>query len=65
MLVLLASKKDSDSDAILLMRAAEIVSNNILRIKYTFNGSLVGDVYDSNPPSLILLVQMILNGTNI
>ena len=60
-----ATDKDSDSDAIVLMRAAQIVRKDILQMHYKFNGSLVDDSYDINPASLIALVNMILAGTNI
>ena len=60
-----ATDKDSDSDAIVLMRAAQIVRKDSLQMHTQFNGSLVGDSYDINPASLIALVDMIIAGTNI
>jgi hypothetical protein len=47
------------------MRAAQIVRNEILQMKYTFNGSLDDGQYKTLPQSLVVLVQMILGGTNI
>ena len=63
--LLLTTKQDPDNDAVVLMRAAQIVRNQILQMNYTFNGSLDDDQYKTLPQSLVALVQMILGGTNI
>ena len=63
--LLMASKQDQDSDAIVLMRAANIVREQIFQMKYTFNGSLDDPQYDKLPQSLVALVQMIVAGPNI
>lgn len=60
-----ATKKDHDSDAVVLMRAAGIIRKEIFQTQYRFKGSLLDEQYDNNPSSLIALVQMILGGTNI
>ena len=58
-------KKDHDSDAVVLMRAAEIIPQEIFQTQYRFKGSFLNEQYDSNPTSLLALVQMTLGGTNI
>ena len=63
--LLLACQNDDDGDAIVLMRAANIVRKDILQMNYHFNGSLDDDQYDILPQSLIALVQMILGGSNM
>ena len=63
--LLLTTKQDPDNDAVVLMRAAQIVRNQILRMKYMFNGSLDDDQCKTLPQSLVALVQIILGGTNI
>ena len=63
--LLCASKQTSDDDADVLMRAAQIVHNDIFHMKYQFEGSLVDKAYNNLPASLTALVQMILSGTNI
>lgn len=57
-----ATKKDHDSDAVVLMRAAGIIRKEIFQTQYRFKGSLLDEQYDNNPSSLI---EMILGGTNI
>jgi len=47
--LLLASQNDVDSDAMVLMRAANIVRKNILQMNNHFNGSL-----DDNSMSVFL-----------
>ena len=63
--LLTTCKQDSDSDAIVLMRAAQKVRTEIFQMKYDFQGSLDDHQYDILPQSLVALVQMILGGTNI
>ena len=63
--LLLTTKQDPESDAVVLMRPAQIVRNEILQMKYTFNGSLDDDQYKTLPQSPVALVQMILGSTNI
>ena len=60
-----ATKRNHDSDAVVLMRAAGIVRKEIFQKHYKFQGSLLDEQYDDNPSSLIALIQMILGGTNI
>ncbi len=48
--LLLACQNDDDGDAIVLMRAANIVRKDILQMNYHFNGSLDDDQYDILPP---------------
>lgn len=55
--LLLAHQQDSDSDAIVLTRAAQIVRAQIFRIKYEFQGSLDDDHYDMTTRSLVALMQ--------
>jgi hypothetical protein len=63
--LLCATERDSDSDAVILMRAAQIVRKEIIEVKHTFKGSMDDDQYTDNPASLTALVTMILGGTNI
>ena len=60
-----ACKQSSDDDAVILMRAAQIVRKDILEKHFHFNGTLVNDQYKNSPKSLAALMQMILAGTNI
>ena len=60
-----ATKRDHDSEAVVLMQAAEIIRKEIFQTQYRFEGSLLDEQYDNNPSSLVALVQMILGGTNI
>ena len=62
--LVLTTKQDTDNDVVVLMRAAQIVCNQILQMKYTFNGSLDDDQYKTLHQSLVALVQKILGGTN-
>jgi len=41
-----------DDDAVVLMRAAEIIQNKIFKMEYRFNGSLLDEQYDNYSPSL-------------
>jgi len=60
-----ATKRNQDDDAVVLMRAAEIIRNEIFQMEYRFKGSLLDEQYDNKSTSLLALVQMILGGTNI
>ena len=60
-----ASQRDHDKDAVILMRAAQIVRKDIFQTKHRFQGSLLDDSYNDTPASLTTLVQMILAGTSI
>ena len=60
-----ASNQSSDDDAVILMRADQIVRKDILEKHFHFNGTLVNDQYKNSPKSLAALMQMILAGTNI
>ena len=60
-----ATRKDHDSDAVSLMWAAAIIRKYIFQVQHKFKGSLLDEQYDTNPTSLLALVQMILGGTYI
>ena len=60
-----ASQRDSDSDAVVLMRAAQIIRREMFQKKHSFNGSFRDDNLDSIPATLLALIQMILGGTSI
>ncbi len=60
-----ATRKDHDSDAVSLMRAAAIIRKDIFQVQHRFKGSLLDEQYDTNPTSLLALIQMILGGTDI
>ena len=58
--------QDHDSDAMCLMRAANIVRRDILDHKYCFQGSFEPDCQSKSiPESLNALVRMILEGSSI
>ena len=63
--LLSASQRDSDSDAVVLMRAAQIIRREMFQKKHSFNGSFRDDNLDSIPATLLALIQMILGGTSI
>ena len=50
-----------ENKAIILMRAAKLISKKILLAKYHFNGSLCDEQYHHIPASLNALVEMILD----
>ena len=52
----------NDNDAVVLMRAANIVRTEIFRKKYDFNGD---SQYDKVPHTLSALINMILGGPSI
>ena len=56
---------DQESDAIVLIRAANTVRKEIFQKQYKFIGSLIDEHYYDKPASFTALVQMILGGTNI
>ncbi len=58
-------RQTTDSNAVTLMHASNIVREEILKIKYKFEGSLIDDQHSTQPKSLEALVQMILYGSNI
>ena len=60
-----AAKRNQDVDAVVLMRAAEIIRKEIFQREYRFNGSLLDEQYENHSTSLKELIQMILGGTNI
>lgn len=60
-----AKQRACESDAVVLMRAANIIRNDIFQKRYTFTGSLTDKQYDDNTASLLALVKMVLGGTNI
>ena len=51
--------------ALILMRAAQIVRNELRHVKYELNGSLVDENYEQYPKSLLTSIRMILEGTSI
>ena len=55
---------DSDEEAVMLMRVAQLVRKEIFQRKYHFNGSLSDNQYDNLPTSLSALIEMILVGSN-
>ncbi len=65
--LLFASKSDTDSDAVILMRAlSDLCEKTFFKTSYKFSGfALLIEQYAKNPETLIALVQMILGGTNI
>ena len=57
---------DHDSDSMHLVRAAEVVRREMLETRFTFDGAFQADSQkDSVTPSLLALVNMILDGANI
>ena len=53
-----ATNRNQDDDAVVLMRAAEIIiQNEIFQLEYRFNGSLLDEQYDNHSTSLLALVQ--------
>ena len=57
---------DHDSDAMHLVRAAEVVLRDMFETRFSFDGSFQADCQkDAVPPSLLALVNMILDGSNI
>ena len=57
---------DHDSDAMHLVRAADVVRRDMFDTKYSFNGSFQPHCQkNAVPPSLLALVSMILDGANI
>jgi hypothetical protein len=57
---------DHDSDALNLMRAAQVVRKELFNKKRQFDGSFHPECQtESVPPSLLALVNMIFDGTNI
>lgn len=57
---------DHDSDAMHLVRAAQLVRREMFETRFSFDGSFQPDCQkDAVPPSLLALVNMILDGANI
>ena len=55
-----------DSDAMHLMRAAKVVRKEIFTSSFSFDGSFQPNCQQAAvPPSLLALVNMILEGANI
>lgn len=57
-----ACDSDSDEEAIILAKAAQIVRKDIFNEKYSFDGTLDNSCV---PESLLALVTMIMEGPNI
>jgi len=57
---------DADNDAVYLSRAATVVRKEMFQTKNSFNGSFDTECQDNSvPSSLLALVSMVINGTNI
>ncbi|KAG0715643.1 hypothetical protein GWK47_011463 [Chionoecetes opilio] len=57
---------DHDSDAMRLVRAVQVVRREMFQTRFTFDGAFHADCQkDSVTPSLLALVNMILDGANI
>ncbi|KAG0712743.1 hypothetical protein GWK47_002027 [Chionoecetes opilio] len=57
---------DHDSDAMHLVRAEQVVRREMFQTRFTFDGAFHADCQkDSVTPSLLALVNMILDGVNI
>lgn len=57
---------DHDSEAMHLVRAAQVVRQEMFDTTFSFDGSFQANCQqDAVPPSLLALVNMILNGANI
>ena len=57
--------RDQESNAVVLIRSANIVRNKIFQKQYKFTGPLTDEHYYDKPASLTGLVLMILGGTKI
>lgn len=63
---MIACDHDSDTDAVCLARAANIVRRDMLKMKNQFNGSFEEKCQEESvPASLLALVAMVVNGPNI
>ena len=62
---LLCGSQNTHDDAVVLMRAAQIVRKYIIQMKYQFKGSLVDETYNSSQASLMAMMRIIRSGTNI
>ena len=61
-----ACDHDSDTDAVCLARAANIVRRDMFKMKNQFNGSFEEKCQEESvPASLLALVSMVVNGPNI
>lgn len=61
-----ACEYDADNDAVYLARAATIVRKEMFKSKNSFNGSFDTECQENSvPASLLALVSMVINGTNI
>ena len=59
-------ESDFDEEAIILSKAAKIVRRDILNTKYTFDGTFEKECQKKSvPQSLLSLVKMIIDGSNI
>ena len=60
------SESDFDEEAIILSKAAKIVKRDILNTKYTFDGTFEKECQKKSvPQSLLSLVNMVIDGSNI
>ena len=57
-----AKKRDYERDAVVLIRTANIIRNDIYINHYTFTGSLTDEQYENKALSLLALVEMVLGG---
>ena len=63
--LLAARRNNFENDALILMRAANIIRKDIFKTKYHFRSSLQDKQYEDTPETLALLVGMVLNGSDI
>ena len=61
-----ACESDADNDAVHIVKAANIVSRDMFKMKRQFGGSFDAKCHEESVPiSLLVLVDVVLNGTNI
>ena len=61
-----ACESDADNDAVHLVKIANIVSRDIFKMKRQFSGSFDAKCQEESVPiSMLVLVDVVLNGTNI
>ena len=61
-----AKKRDYERDTVILVRVTNIIRNKIFKsTHYRFTGQLTDEQYEDKTLSLLVLVQMVLGGTNI
>lgn len=64
--IISACKRDFDSDALCLLRAAEIVRREIFEMDQNFNGTFADDCQEKSvPASLLALMRMVIDGPSL